>query len=122
MTLDQNRLDEVRYALFNTTAPRYNKLIMPAFGPLAERLVDLAELTAQDVVARSRLRHRRGRLSGQPTGRAGGRAGLCPGHASSSPAADCGSTSRGTDLLSRRYAASPFPQPNLFGSPGLLWF
>ena len=50
MTLDATRLDDIRYALFNTTAPRYDRLIMPAFGPLAEALVTTAALHSEEVV------------------------------------------------------------------------
>jgi len=43
-------LDQVRQALFNTTASRYEPLIMPAFGPLAESLVKKAALRAETLV------------------------------------------------------------------------
>ncbi len=50
MNIFLNPLDRIRYQLFNTTAPRYDDLIMPAFGPLAEELVDLAKLQADEDV------------------------------------------------------------------------
>jgi ubiquinone/menaquinone biosynthesis C-methylase UbiE len=48
MTKDST-LYETRYALFNTTGPRYD-LVMPVFGPLAENLVKLADLQPQEKV------------------------------------------------------------------------
>jgi ubiquinone/menaquinone biosynthesis C-methylase UbiE len=48
MTKDPT-LYETRYALFNSTGPRYD-LIMPVFGPLAENLVKLADLQPQEKV------------------------------------------------------------------------
>lgn len=47
---DQAVLEKTRLALFNTTAPRYQRLIMPAFGPLAESLVRLAVLQPDETV------------------------------------------------------------------------
>lgn len=47
---DSNQIYQTRLALFNTTASRYDERIMPAFGPLARRLVNLANLKAADVV------------------------------------------------------------------------
>ena len=41
---DQTFIDETRRALFNTTAPRYDSMILPAFGPLARDLVEMARL------------------------------------------------------------------------------
>jgi ubiquinone/menaquinone biosynthesis C-methylase UbiE len=50
VSTEQLSLDQTRLALFNTTAPRYDALIMPAFGPLAERLVNVAGLQPADRV------------------------------------------------------------------------
>jgi ubiquinone/menaquinone biosynthesis C-methylase UbiE len=45
-----DRLNDIRYALFNTTAPRYQTLILPAFGPLAAELVAKAGLQPGETV------------------------------------------------------------------------
>jgi ubiquinone/menaquinone biosynthesis C-methylase UbiE len=50
MVVDETRLNNTRWTLFNTTAPRYDSLIMPALGPLAEKLVDVAVLQPDDRV------------------------------------------------------------------------
>ena len=50
MSTDTHRLNEIRHALFNTTAPRYQSLIMPAFGPLAAELVAKADLQPDEIV------------------------------------------------------------------------
>lgn len=50
MTVDETRLNHTRWTLFNTTAPRYNSLVMPALGPLAEILVEVAAPQADDRV------------------------------------------------------------------------
>jgi ubiquinone/menaquinone biosynthesis C-methylase UbiE len=50
MTVDETRLNHTRWTLFNTTAPRYNSLIMPVLGPLAEMLVEVAAPQADDRV------------------------------------------------------------------------
>ena len=50
MTPDETFLNQTRYHLFNTTAPRYEPLIMPAFGPLAARLVEAAQLQPHERV------------------------------------------------------------------------
>ena len=42
-------LDQTRYALFNTTGPRYD-MITPVFGPLAKSLVKLAALKPEEHV------------------------------------------------------------------------
>ncbi|MEM7345274.1 MAG: class I SAM-dependent methyltransferase [Chloroflexota bacterium] len=42
--------EQTRHALFNTTAPRYQQRIMPAFGPLADSLVNLATLCPSERV------------------------------------------------------------------------
>ena len=47
---DETRLEQTRCELFNTTAPRYQRLIMPAFGPLAESLVKTAALRPDETV------------------------------------------------------------------------
>ena len=47
---DQAFIDKTRRALFNTTALRYDRLILPAFGPLARRLVELAALKPAEPV------------------------------------------------------------------------
>jgi ubiquinone/menaquinone biosynthesis C-methylase UbiE len=43
-------LAQTRYTLFNTTAPRYNRLIMPALGPIAAELLKIAGLQPNDRV------------------------------------------------------------------------
>jgi ubiquinone/menaquinone biosynthesis C-methylase UbiE len=50
MTTDETRLNHTRWTLFNTTAPRYNSLVIPALGPLAEMLVEVAAPQADDRV------------------------------------------------------------------------
>ena len=47
---DQAFFDKTRRVLFNTTAARYDNLIMPAFGPLARRLVEVAALKPNESV------------------------------------------------------------------------
>jgi ubiquinone/menaquinone biosynthesis C-methylase UbiE len=47
MTTNNSPLAQTRFALFNTTGPRYD-MIMPVFGPLAESLVKLAVLTPEE--------------------------------------------------------------------------
>jgi ubiquinone/menaquinone biosynthesis C-methylase UbiE len=50
MATDKIAIYNTRRTLFNTTAPRYDSLIMPAFGPLAERLVEVAAPQPNDRV------------------------------------------------------------------------
>ncbi len=47
---DPIQLKNIRYTLFNSTAPRYNRLITPALGPLAASLITLADPQPDDRV------------------------------------------------------------------------
>jgi ubiquinone/menaquinone biosynthesis C-methylase UbiE len=49
MTNDQ-LLAQTRYTLFNTTAPRYDQLIMPALGPIAAELLKFAKPRSDDQI------------------------------------------------------------------------
>lgn len=50
MMTDETLLNYIRQTLFNTTASRYDSHIMPAFGPLAEALLQVATPQSDDRV------------------------------------------------------------------------